>query len=82
MASNVRIEKYNDVDLPVDTPNHIYRLKTGTIKENNYLIIPVECYLYGQMHENERISFKTKRKSNEQNVPVSTSTSNICCCIS
>ena len=62
MASKVSIKKYNDVDLPIDTLNDIYRLKTGTRKENHYLVIPKDCNIYVQMHENERISFKTTRK--------------------
>ena len=82
VASKVSIEKIKDVDPPVDTSNDIYRLKTGTIKENHYSIIQKDCHLYLQMHENERISFKTIRKLNEQDVPMMTSTSKICCCIS
>ena len=83
MASKVRIEKCNDVDLPIDTSNHIYRLKTGTSKKNQYLVILKDCNMYVQMHDNQRISFKTIRKINEQDVPkrTSTRTSEICCCI-
>ena len=40
MASKVSIKKCNDVDLPIDTSSDIYRLKTGTRKENHYLVIP------------------------------------------
>ena len=65
MASKVSIEKYNDVDLLIDISNDIYRLKTGAIKENYYLIILKDCYLYVQICANVRISFKTERKSNE-----------------
>ena len=84
MASKVNIEKCNDVDLPRDTSNDICRLKTGSSKENHYLVIPKGCNIYVLMHENERISFKTIRKINEQDVPkkTSTHTSEICCCIS
>ena len=84
MASKVSIEKCNDVDLPIDTANDIYRLKTGTRKEIHYLVTPKDCNIYVQMHENERILFKTLRKMNEQDVPKRTSThiSKICCCIS
>ena len=83
MASKVNIEKCNDVDVPIDTSNDIYRLKTGSSKENHYLVIPKDCNIYVQMHENERISFKTIRKISEQDVPkkTSTRTSEICCCI-
>ena len=83
MASKVSIEKCNDVDVPIDTSNDIYRLKTGTSKENHYLFIPKDCNIYVQMPENERISFKTIRKINEQDVPkrTSTHTSQICCYI-
>ena len=49
MSSKVSIEKYNDVDLLVDTSNDIYRLKTGTIKENLYLIVPKDCDLHLQI---------------------------------
>ena len=62
MASKVSIEKCNDVDVPIDTSNDIYRLKTGTSEENHYLVIPKDCNIYVQMHENERILFKTIRK--------------------
>ena len=84
MASKQSIEKCNDVDVPIDTLNDIYRLKTGTSKEKHYLFIPEDCNIHVQMHENERISFKTIRKINEQDVPkkTSTHTSQICCCIS
>ena len=83
MASKVIIEKCNDLDVPIDTSNEIYRLKTGSRKENHYLVIPKDCNIYVQMHENERISFKTIRKVNEQDVPkrTSTRTFQICCCI-
>ena len=40
MASKVNIERCKDVDLPIDTSNDIYRLKTGSSKENHYLVIP------------------------------------------
>ena len=66
MALKVSIEKCNHVDLPIDTSNDIYRLKIGTRKENDYLVIPKDCQVYVQMHENERISFKTIRKINEE----------------
>ena len=39
-----------------------------------YLVILKECNGYVQMHENERISFKTIRKINEQDVRKRTST--------
>ena len=52
MASKVSIEKCNDVDLPIDISNDKFRLKTGSSKVNNYLIIPKDCHLYVQMHEN------------------------------
>ena len=83
MASKVSIKKCNDVDLPIDTSNDIYRLKTGTSKENHYLVVTKDCNIYVQIHENERISFKTIRKINEKDVPkrTSTHTSEICCCI-
>ena len=83
MASKVSIEKCNGVDVTIDTLYDIYRLKRGTSKENRYLVIPKDCNIYVQMHENERISFKTIRKINEQDVPkrTSTHTSQICCCI-
>ena len=48
MASKVIIEKCNDLDLPIDTSNEIYRLKA----ENHYLVIPKDCSIYVQMHEN------------------------------
>ena len=84
MASKVSIKKCNDVDLPIDTLYDIYRLKAGTRKENHYLVIPKDCNIYMQKHENERILFKAIRKINEQDVPkrTSTRTSKICCCIS
>ena len=65
MASKVTIEKCNDhdVDIPVNTSNDIYRLKTRSSKDNHYLVIPKDCTIYVQMLENERISFKTKKKS-------------------
>ena len=83
MASKVSIEKCNDVDVPVDTLNDIYRLKRRSNKDNHYLVIPKECNIYVQMHENERISFKTIKKFNEQHVPKRTSTwtCGICCYI-
>ena len=74
MASKVIIEKCNDLDVPIDTSNEIYRLKTGTMKENHYLVIPKDCNIYVQMLENERISFRMIRKVNEQNVAKKTST--------
>ena len=74
MASKVVIKKCNDFDVPIDTSNEIYRLKTETSKENQYLVIPKDCNIYVQMHENERISFKTIRKINEQDVLKRTST--------
>ena len=46
MASKVSIEKCNDVNLLIHTSNHIYRLKTGTRKENHYLVIPKDCNTY------------------------------------
>ena len=84
MASKVIIEKYNDLDLPIDTSNDIYRLKTGTRKENHYLVIPKDCNIYVQMHENQKVSFRTIRKVNKQLVlkRTSTHTSQIFCCIS
>ena len=84
LASKVIIKKCNDLDLPIDTSNEIYRLKIGTRKENHYLVIPKDCNIYVQMHENQRISFRMKRKVNEQDVPkrISSHTSQICCCIS
>ena len=84
MASKVNFEKCNHVELPIETLNDIYRLKTGCSKENHYLVITKDCNIYVQMHKNERISFKMIRKTNEQDVPkkTSTHTSEICCCIS
>ena len=64
MASKVIIKKCNDLDLPIDTSNEIYRLKTGTTKENYYLVIPKDCNMYVQMHESQKISFRTIRKVN------------------
>ena len=85
MASKVSIEKCNDhdVDIPVNTSNDIYRLKTRSSKDNHYLVIPKDSSIYVQMLENERISFKTVRKINNQHVPkrTSTRTCGICCCI-
>ena len=85
MASKVTIKKCNDhdVNIPVNTLNDIYRLKTRSSKDNHYLVIPTDCTIYVQMLENERISFKTIRKINEQHVPkrTSTQTCGICCCI-
>ena len=43
----IRIEKCKDVDLPVDTSNDIYKLKTGSIKEN-HLIVSKDCDIYVQ----------------------------------
>ena len=43
MASKVIIKKCNDLDVPIDTSNEIYRLKTGTSQENHYLVIPKDC---------------------------------------
>ena len=84
MASKVILEKCNDLDLPIDTSNEIYRQNTGTRKENHYLVIPKDCNIYVQKHENERMLLKTIRKINEQDVPkrTTTHTSKICCCIS
>ena len=84
MASKVVIEKCNDLDLPIDTSNEIYRLNTGTRKENHYLVITKDCNINVQMHANQKISFRTIRKVNEQHVPkrTSTYTSQNCCCIS
>ena len=85
MASRISfigIKKCKDVDLPVDTSNDIYKLKRGFIKENHYLIVLKDCDIYLQMQGNETISFKTISEDNEQNVPMRTSTSKICCCIS
>ena len=83
MASKVIIEKCNDLDVPIDTSNEIYRLKTRTRKENHYLVIPKDCNIYVQIHKNERISFRMIRKVIKQDVPkrTSTHTSQICCCI-
>ena len=85
MASKVSIKKCNDhdVDIPVNTSNDIYRLKTRYSKDNHYLFIPKYSSIYVQMLENERISFKTVRKINDQQVPkrTSTQTCGICCCI-
>ena len=83
MSSKVIIEKCNDLDLPRDTSNEIYRLNTGTRKENHYLVIPKDCNIYVQMDENQKVSFRIVRKVNEQHVPerTSTCTSQICCCI-
>ena len=79
----VCIEKCNDIDLPKDTLNYIYRLKTGTRKEHHYLVIHKDCNIYVQMHENEGVSFKAIRKINEQDIPRTiTLTSKISCCIS
>ena len=84
MSSKVIIKKCNDLDLPIDTSNEIYRLNTGTRKENHYLVIPKDCNIYVQMDENQKVSFRTIRKVNEQHVSkrTSTLTSQICCCIS
>ena len=80
-VSFTKIKKCKDVDLPVDT-NDIYKLKTGFIKENHYLIVPKDCDIYVQKQEKKIISFKIIRKVNEQDVPMNTSTSKISCCIS
>ena len=76
MASKVTIEKCNDHDanIPVNTSNDVYRLKTRSSKDNHYLVIPKDCTIYVKMLENERISFKTVRKMNKQHVPRRTST--------
>ena len=60
MASKVSIKKCNDhdVDIPVNTLNDIYRLKTRSGKDNHYLVIPKDCTFYVKMFENKRISFK------------------------
>ena len=83
MASKVTIEKCNDhdVNIPVNTSNDIYRLRTRSSKDNHCLVIPEDCTIYVQMLENERISFKTIRKMNKQHVPKRTSiqTCGICC---
>ena len=82
MVSKVNIKKCNDVDIPVNISNDIYRLKTRSGKDNHYLVIPKDCTIYVQMLESERISFKTIRKINEQYVPkrTHTQTCGICCC--
>ena len=72
-VSFIRIEKCKDV--PVDTSNDIYKLKTGSIKENHYLIVLKDCDIYVQKQENETVSFKTIRKV-KQDMPMRTST---CC---
>ena len=85
MASKLSIEKCNDddVNIPVNTLNDIYILKSRSSKDNHYLAIPKDCTIYVQMIENERISFKTVIKINVQHVPkrTSTQTCGICCCI-
>ena len=84
MASKVIIKKCNDLDhLPIDTSNEIYRLKTEARKENYYLVIPKDCTIHVQMNENQKVSFRTIRKVNEQHVPkrTNTRTSQICCYI-
>ena len=85
MASKVTIKKCNDhdVNILVNTSNDIYRVKTRSSKDNHYLVISKDCTIYVKMLENERISFKTERKMNEQHVPrrTSTRTCGICCCI-
>ena len=83
MASKVIIKKCNDVDIPLNTLNDIYRLKTISSKDNHYLVIPKDCTIYVQLLANEKISFKTVRKINEQHVPkmTSTQTCGICCYI-
>ena len=50
MTSKVIIEKCNDLDLPINTSNEIYRLKTGTRKENHYLVITKDCNIYTGSH--------------------------------
>ena len=70
-VSLTRIEKCNDVD----TSNDIYKLKTGSIKENHYLLVLKDCDIYVQKQENETVSFKTIRKV-KQDMPMRTST---CC---
>ena len=77
-VSFIRIKKCKDVD----TSHDIYKLKTGSIKENHYLIVPKHCDIYVQKQECETVSFKTIRKVNEQDVRTRTSTCKICCCIS
>ena len=76
MALKVTIEKCkdHDVNIPVNTLNDIYRLKTRSSKDNHYLVIPKDCTFYVKMLENERISFKIVRKMKEQHVPRRTST--------
>ena len=85
MASKVTIEKCNDhdVNIPVNTLNDIYRLRTRSSKDNHCLVIRKDCTIYMQMLENERISFKTIGKMNKQHVPKRTSiqTCGICCYI-
>ena len=51
MASRVSfigIKKGKGVDLLVDTSNDIYKIKTGFIKENHYLITLKDCDIYLQ----------------------------------
>ena len=85
MASRVSfigIKKCKDVDLPVDTSNDTYKLKTGFITEKHYLFVQKDCDIYLEMQENETITFKSIRIVNEQDIPTGPSTSKICCCIS
>ena len=63
MASKVVLEKCNDLDLPIDTSKEIYRLNTGTSKENHYLVIPKDCNIYLQMHENQKNIIQNHKKS-------------------
>ena len=56
----------------VDTPNNLYKLNKGSIKQNHYLVVL----------ENDTISFKTIRKVNDQDMPTWTGKPKICCCIS
>ena len=43
-VSLIRIQKCKNVD----TSNDIYKLKTGSIKENHYLIVTKDCDIYTQ----------------------------------
>ena len=45
MVSKVSIKKCNDVDIPVNISNDIYRLKTRSGKDNHCLVIPKDYYL-------------------------------------
>ena len=53
MTSKVTIKKCNDhdVNIPVNTSNDIYRLKTRSSKDNHYLVIPKDCTFYVKMLE-------------------------------